>query len=307
MATISERKSQHGSKWQAKVRRLGHPTYSRTFDTEEEAQQWSRDKEASLDAGQDQTADAAELLTVSGLMSMYKTAMPDNAQLPVADMSISSLWNMPLTDVQPEDITAFSPEPNEATATLQAAIEYARREFDIRLPRNPVLAAYAKPAQVRERRIPSYEETLLLDEAANTRGGYLHDAIIVAIETALMQHEIIKLDWSEVDLDNKVIRVNGKAGVRVIPISDRLLEVLKNRGIKSNGLVFDGVSSMALQRAFIRTVERAKIADLHFNDLRYEALCRMLAQGLSMQQLWSIIGSKTLHPLERILGKSDSI
>lgn len=306
MATISERKSQHGSKWQAKVRRLGHPTYSRTFDTREEAEQWGADKEASLDAGQDQLTDAAELLTVSDLMSMYKAAMPDKTQLPVVDMASSSLWNMPLTEIQPEDITAFSPEPNEATAVLQAAIEYARREFDIRLNRNPVIAAYAKPIQVRERRIPEHEEKALLEEAANTRGGYLRDSIIVALDTALMQNEIIKLDWSDVDLDNKVIKVDGKAGLRIIPISERMLEVLKNRGIKSSGLVFDGVSSMALQRAFIRTVERAKIEDLHFNDLRYEALCRMLAQGLSMQQLWSIIGSKTLHPLARILGTSES-
>jgi integrase len=305
MATISERKSQHGSKWQAKVRRLGHPTYSRTFDTKEDAEIWAEDKEASLNAGQDQLTDAAELLSVGDLLSMYKMSMPDKVQLPVADMAKSSLWNMIITDVQPEDVTAFSAEPNEVTATLQAAIEYARREFDIRLTRNPVIAAYAKQTQTRERRIPDYEEQAILAEAANTRGGYLRDAIIVALDTALMQHEIIKLDWSDVDLDNKVIRVNGKAGVRVIPISDRLLEVLKNRGIKANGLVFDGVSSMALQRAFIRTVERAKIADLHFNDLRYEALCRMLAQGLSMQQLWSIIGSKTLHPLARILGTSE--
>lgn len=305
MATISERKSQHGSKWQAKVRRLGHPTYSRTFDTKEDAELWAADKENSLDAGQDQLTDAAELLSVGDLLAMYKMSMPDKVQLPVADMAKSNLWNMIITDIQPEDVTAFSAEPNEATATLQAAIEYARREFDIRLARNPVVAAYAKQTQTRERRIPDYEEQALLAEAANTRGGYLRDSIIIALDTALMQHEIIKLDWSDVDLDNKVIRVNGKAGVRVIPISDRLLEVLKNRGIKSNGLVFDGVSSMALQRAFIRTVERAKIADLHFNDLRYESLCRMLAHGLSMQQLWSIIGSKTLHPLARILGTSE--
>jgi integrase len=307
MATISERKSQHGSKWQAKVRRLGHPTWSRTFDTKEEAQAWADAKEASLDAGHDQDTDAAEVLSVGELITAYKMSLPDSTQLPVSDMATSSLWGTPLTEIQPEDVLAFSQEPNEATATLQTAIEYARREFDIRLPRNPVTAAYAKPTQARERRIPDYEEALLLEEAANTRGGYLRDAIIVALDTALMQHEIVNLDWSDVDLDNSVLRVNSKYGARIIPISDKVLAVLTARGIKSSGLVFPGVSSMALQRAFIRTVERAKISDLHFNDLRYEALCRMLDQGLSMQQLWSIIGSKTLHPLARILGKSESI
>jgi integrase len=307
MATISERKSQHGSTWQAKVRRKGHPTWSRTFDTKEEAETWASTKEASLEEGRDQDTDPAEILTVGELLAIYKMNMPDNTQLPLADMATSSLWNIPLTEVRPEDVRGFSREPNEATATLQAAIEFARRELDIHLARNPVTAAYAKPTQVRERRIPDYEEYILLEEAANTRGGYLRDAIIIALDTALMQHEIIKLDWSDVDLDKKLIKVNGKTGTRIIPITDRIITILKNKGIKANGLIFDGVSSMALQRAFIRTVERANLSDLHFNDLRYEALCRMLAKGLSPQQIWSIIGSKTLHPLARILGTSEGI
>lgn len=307
MATISERKSQQGSKWQAKVRRLGHPTWSRTFDTREAAAAWASSKEKSLDANQEQTTDAAELLSVTDLLSMYKSSMPDTTQLPVAGLATSGLWNMLITEIQPEDVIEFSRYPNESTATLQAAIEYARREFDIRLPRNPVITAYAKQTQTRERRIPEYEEFILTEEAANTRGGYLRDAIIIALDTALMQNEIIKLDWSNVDLGKREIKVNGKTGTRIIPITNRMITILQNRDIKSSGLIFAGVSSMALQRAFMRTVERANLTDLHFNDLRYEALCRMLDKGLSTQQLWSIIGSKTLHPLARILGKSDSI
>lgn len=307
MPTISERKSRYGSKFQAKVRRLGHPTYSKTFDTEEEALVWGIEKEASLDAGETTSTDAAEVLTVCDLMALYAAALSHKTDLPILELAHSVLWETQLTEIQPEDILSFSAEPNEETATLQAAIEYARREFDIRLPRNPVISAYYKPTQARERRIQEYEEKTILDEAANTRGGYLVDAIIVALDTALMQNEIVKLDWSQIDLANKTISLTGKVGVRVIPVSDRVVTLLVTRGIKLHGLVFDGVSSIALQRAFIRTVERAKIDDLHFSDLRYESLCRMLENGLSIQQLWNIIGSKTLHPLVRILGTETGI
>jgi integrase len=122
-----------------------------------------------------------------------------------------------------------------------------------------------------------------------------------------MQHEIIKLDWSDVDLDKSEIKVEGNAGLRTIPITDRVREVLKSRGAKFNGPVFAGLTSMALQRSFIRTVERAKLNDLHFNDLRHEALCRMLAKGLSISEIWAILGSKTLHPLARILSTSQQV
>ncbi|WP_081064109.1 site-specific integrase [Burkholderia vietnamiensis] len=307
MATISERKSRTGSKWQAKVRRLGHPVFSRTFDTREEAEQWAASKEASLDQGQEQTTDVAEVMRIGDLLSLYKASHVAPDSLRTTDLESSELWNMTMAEVKPEDVLEFSPAPTAATNALQAAIEYARREFDIRLPRNPVAAAYAKPTQVRDRRISSAEELALLNESDNTRGGYLRDAIIIALDTALMQHEIIKLDWSDVDLDKSELRVSGNNGIRIIPITDRVREALKARGIKSTGPVFAGVTSMALQRAFIRTVERAKLNDLHFNDLRYEALHRMLANGLSMYELWSIIGSKTLHPLERILGTSERV
>lgn len=305
MATFSERRSKHGSKWQAKIRLLGHPTYSHTLPTREEAVAWAAAKEASLAAGQSQDRSYGDAVTVKQALASYNRTM-EGKLAPVMDaLAQSSMWELPISEISPEDVLEYSPEPNEATLALRSAIEYVRRTAPNGITRNPVKDAYAKATQTRERRVPVSEEHILLDESMNTRGGYLHDAIVVALDTALMQKEIIKLDWSNVDLDKKVIRVNGNAGVREIAISDRLLEVLKNRGIKSSGLIFDGVSSMALQRAFIRTVERAKIADLHFNDLRYEALCRMLAKGLSTQQLWSIIGSKTLHPLARILGTSE--
>lgn len=296
MSTISERKSANGSKWQAKVRRLGHPTYSRTFDTREEAEAWAGAKEASLDAGQEQVLDAADALTVADALAMAGKAIQD-----VPENIATSI----LSELHPEDIIEWASEPTESTEALQGAIEYVRREFDIRLPRNPVAAAYARTNQPRDRRIPDCEEEQLLNEANNTRGGYLYDCIIIALDTALMQHEIVKLDWSNIDLDRRIIKLPGKLGERIIPLTERTVETLRARGAKVNGEVFPGLSSTALQRAFIRTVERAKINDLHFNDLRYEALCRMRDSGLSVQQLWSITGSKTLHPLERILSAAE--
>lgn len=50
MATVRKR----NGKWQARVRRVGHPGRARSFATKPEAQRWIRDVEAELDAAEAQ-------------------------------------------------------------------------------------------------------------------------------------------------------------------------------------------------------------------------------------------------------------
>jgi hypothetical protein len=48
MATVRKR----NGKWQAQVRRIGHPSRARSFTTKPEARRWIRDVEAELDAAE---------------------------------------------------------------------------------------------------------------------------------------------------------------------------------------------------------------------------------------------------------------
>ena len=47
MASIQQR----GDKWRAVVRKAGHPTTMRTFDTKTEARQWAKRIEADIESG----------------------------------------------------------------------------------------------------------------------------------------------------------------------------------------------------------------------------------------------------------------
>ncbi len=71
MATVRKR----NGKWQAQVRRVGHPGRARSFATKPEAQRWIRDVEAELDAAE---AYRRQLARMGARPSMSRTACCDD-------------------------------------------------------------------------------------------------------------------------------------------------------------------------------------------------------------------------------------
>lgn len=68
MATIAKR----GDKWQAKVRRRGHPMQSATFRTKAAAERWARDIEGKIDRGASVALSReAERVTLAECLSRY--------------------------------------------------------------------------------------------------------------------------------------------------------------------------------------------------------------------------------------------
>lgn len=65
-----------------------------------------------------------------------------------------------------------------------------------------------------------------------------------------------------------------------------------------DGRVF-ATTNDAVKLAFVRAVERAKIDDLHFHDLRHEAVSRLFEKGLNVMEVASISGHKALQMLRR--------
>jgi len=64
------------------------------------------------------------------------------------------------------------------------------------------------------------------------------------------------------------------------------------------GLVFP-VNPQSLAHAWQAACQRTGIDDLHFHDLRHEAVSRLFERGLSMMEVASISGHKSLSMLQR--------
>lgn len=66
----------------------------------------------------------------------------------------------------------------------------------------------------------------------------------------------------------------------------------------SRGRVFP-ISADAVKKAFVRAVQRADFVDLHFHDLRHEAISRIAEKLDNVLELAAISGHKSLKMVQR--------
>ena len=199
-------------------------------------------------------------------------------------------------------------------ALLGHLFTVAIKEWHIGLTYSPVAnIRKPSPGAGRNRRISLAEEQQLLTTMDNHSNPMLGWITRIAIETGMRQSEILTLKVSQVDLKKRVIRLTDTKNddSRTVPltknatliISEALLNPLRPKDVE---IIFFGELGKAGKRspyAFNKTFGdlKAKIgmADLHFHDLRHEAVSRFVEVGLSDQEVASISGHKSMQMLRR--------
>jgi hypothetical protein len=167
---------------------------------------------------------------------------------------------------------------------------------------NPVKPVRRPPsAPGRDRRLTRREEKLILRYCEGYSNPELKVIIILAIETAMRQGEILSLTWEHVYLSRRIVHLpdtkNGSK--RDVPLSIVAVEALKSLGIKRDGGVFS-YTSRGLKSVWRQMVQKLNIQDLHFHDLRHEAASRLFELGtLDMMEVAAITGHKSLGMLKR--------
>ena len=115
--------------------------------------------------------------------------------------------------------------------------------------------------------------------------------------------ELLDLRWKHIDFEQRVAHLpltkNGES--RDVPLSRRataLLSELSDHIDKHEDRVFP-MSGNAVRLAFERLRNRAGMPDLHFHDLRHEAISRLFEKGLNTVEVSAISGHKELRMLAR--------
>ncbi len=153
----------------------------------------------------------------------------------------------------------------------------------------------------RDRRITFGEERRLLRAAAAHKNQEIYSIISLAIETAMRQGEILSLEWENIDLRRRIAHLpmtkNGEP--RNVPLSQGAVSAITRLGIGTVGKVFkykpDGFKS-----AWRVLVQRLGIENLHFHDLRHEAVSRLFELGtLDYLEVAAISGHKSVQMLKR--------
>lgn len=314
MATLEKR----GDFWRAKVRRIGFPTQSRTFDNKALAERWAREIENEMDRGDFVDRTEAEKNTLAEVLKRYqkeisptkKGAVSEDSRINgilrsrVCKTKMSALSSTQLAAYRDERLEAVSPSTvNRELNVISHAIEIARREWGIYMPENPVrLVRRPKAPRARDRRFVKDEEKRLIAECRDTaRNPFLLAVVQLAIETGMRQGEIVGIERSRMDLKKRYIVLpdtkNGEQ--RIVPLSPKAIKVIKALPASVNTKLFPGLTTEAVKRAFIRAAKRAKLDDFHFHDLRHEATSRLFALGLNPMEVAAITGHKTLQMLKR--------
>lgn len=120
--------------------------------------------------------------------------------------------------------------------------------------------------------------------------------MIAALDTGMRRGELLKLRWTDVDLDGRTIHVRAfhtkTATARNVPISQRLERELRRLWEVSpkhtDGLVF-GIRDNA-RVAFCSAREAAGLYDVRFHDLRHTAATRLARSGMSLSEVGRILG-----------------
>ena len=128
-----------------------------------------------------------------------------------------------------------------------------------------------------------------------------------ALSTAARMQEILKAEWKDVSYRREawdIPEINVKTSVfRQVPLSEVALNALKGmEAFKVEGetrIFHQWKDSSTLSKAWRRVVKRAKIEDLHFHDLRHEAVSRIFeTTDLSDTEIMTITGHTSQEMLK---------
>jgi integrase len=310
MATIRKR----FTGWQARVQRKGFSEKCKTFNNKNDAVAWARMIESEMDRGIYLNRTAAESTTLAELLTRYLTEITPHKKgasieayrikawlkVDLAKRFISTIRTSNLATWRDNRIIEKA-SPN--TIRLELAVisnlfNVAKSEWGFESLNNPTehMRAPKLPAG-RVRRVSDQEIELLIK---NTESHELPYIIKIALESAMRRSEIASLEWKNINLDKRIALLpdtkNGEA--RTIPLTTTCVSIFKSIPRNINGKVFN-ISAHAISYAFIRACRRCGLTDLHFHDLRHEAVTRFFEMGLNMMEVSTISGHKTLQMLKR--------
>ena len=248
---------------------------------------------------------ANKAFTLHAALEKFKAGISDDqASKPEQEARVGKMQRMPIAQlnfygIRPQDVYAMLDEIGGSSENrriyallLSKVFKEAKSLWRMKVD-NPVseikLPQKNKP---RERRLSLDEYDLI---KANIPAAVL-SVIIIAIETAARRSEILNALKSDLNIEGRtlLLRKTKNGEQRQLPLSLRAIEVLKN--IKTDGdKLFGNISVWKLRYEFEKMRVKTGLLDLHFHDLRHEAISRMVERGkLNLLEVAVVAGHKGL-------------
>ena len=302
MATFRKR----NGKWHVQIRVKDYPSQTRTFISKKNAARWAREIENKIDQGNLFQSTTNRKITLRELAHRYIKEVLIHKRGKINETVILKAFmrqkfvNKSICNISSGDFASYRDKRLQKVkpATLlrelciiQHLYSIANKEWGFNLI-DPV-QRIRKPSlnNKRERRLSNEEYNFLV------KGNYpqqtLRNIIELAIETAMRRGEILNIKPEHIKGQTLLIPETKNGHPRTIPLTKRALYILEN-----TQLPFP-MSSNAVRLAWDRLKKKGNIKNLHFHDLRHEAISRFFEKGLSIPEVALISGHKDVRMLFR--------
>ena len=320
-----------GSKWRAQVRRKGYGVYTRSFATKTLAAGWAREIERDIERGVTPGAKA-----VAGGRYTVEHAIADYRDLrrarPVRDTSTehytlqhlaAALGDKAAADLRIDDLVEYAQRRadmgagpytiNMDVGKLGTVLRVVGATKGMALPdvvqqSRPLLKhlGLIGGGGRRERR-PTEDELHAIVEhlRAQPNGAMYASVVLWAAETAMRLGEIVRIRLNDVDGAKRMVLVRDRKDPREksgndqwVPLLPEAWALLEQQPRGEDGRIFP-IGGSSISKAFTAACRALSIPDLHFHDLRHEAISRLFEAGYRIEQVALVSGHRTWTHLRR--------
>jgi len=317
MASISK----INGKWRALVRRKGHKSISKWFDTKGKASSWAAEIEAKIETGTYQQS-VADTTTIKSLIKKYRGMR--EASKPILDTSTEH-YTLKMLDRLLGDFAASELTDDNMIGWAQARKDEGAGPYTVNCDLSkfatvlryagkglPDIVGSVRPTLSylgligggghRERRPTEDEMICLYNYLLTVHGQGYADAFEFAMITAMRRGEVCAIGFADLDAEKKLVRVarkhprKGKV-IEWVPLLTRAWEIVQNRPT-DNPRIFP-IHPQTLSKYFKGGCDALGIVDLHWHDLRHEGTSAMFEGGIPIEKVALVTGHKSWTNLRR--------
>lgn len=215
-----------------------------------------------------------------------------------------------LTAIEPEGIERFKARRVEKVKppTVNRDLQALKRMFNLAVAwgyarENPVkLVKFFREPQGRVRylTVEQYEKVV---EACRP---HLRPLVVMAVHTGLRQGDLLRLRWTDIDLDNGYASVERPKNdtPRHVALNDHALKALLPIKFKNPTWVFtnekgEKLSPRTAQWQFDQALEAAGIREFRFHDLRHTCATWLAMAGENQELIKEVLGHKDIRMTDR--------
>ena len=309
-----------GSGWQALIRKKQYQGQkSKTFRSKNQAFLWANAVESSLKRPRELDQPPPQLfkeaidLYIDGPLKDHRSG--HNEQYPLKAMANSWMGGVLLSELSIRHFAIWRDERllkvkantvMRELRILRVLLDWAKDEQGCTIQTNP--ARELKVRGTNDARIPHLtkkeEQALLLQLAESKNPNHLR-LTQLALATGMRRSELLSIKWSDVDLEQKLVRLTRKdcaaQGVqrseRLVPLSLKAVKLIDQYPKETQHII--DLSTGSARHGFDRARKAVGLNQLRFHDLRHIAISKMWAEGMNALQISAASGHKDLRMLMR--------